>query len=100
MPVAFACRTGEPSMKFRLGNQGKNRKLAAFSFWCAATCFIGVAGATRVSAQEPASAAKSDAKPTPRLADGHPDLNGYWDTGGNNNLAVVKDGQITRATLD
>lgn len=39
-------------------------------------------------------------KPTPRLPDGHPDLNGYWDTGAASNLAVVKEGDTTRAVLD
>jgi hypothetical protein len=87
-------------MRFRLGNQGKNQKLAALFCFCAAACFMAAPDATRVWAQESPTAPKSDAKPTPRLPDGHPDLNGYWDTGGNNNLAVVKDGQITRATLD
>ena len=70
-------------MKFCLGNQWENRKFAALTLCCAAAGLIFLPGASTLSAQETTGAENSaGSKATPRLPDGHPDLNGYWDTGG------------------
>src|SRR5438309_1161418 len=55
--------------------------LIALSF--AAVCALP-AGAQQQRANAPAAAANTEdpaSKPTPRLADGHPDLNGFWAIG-------------------
>jgi hypothetical protein len=87
-------------MSFRLGIHG-NRKFATLAPFGAALCLVFALSVPGVSGQDAAGGKGSGAlKSTPRLADGHPDLNGYWETGANSNLAVVKDGGTTRAVLD
>src|SRR5271169_2286092 len=88
-------------MKFQFRSH-RTGKLAAMAVFCAASCLILMQAAPSAVGQEAAGGknAANSSKPTPRLPDGHPDLNGYWDTGAVSNLSVAKDGVTTRATLD
>ena len=88
-------------MEFRFRSD-KTRKFVATTVFCATSCLIFLQAAPSAVGQEAAGGKKAanSSKPTPRLPDGHPDLNGYWDTGAANNLSVVKEGGTVRATLD
>jgi hypothetical protein len=78
----------------------RQTRILAAILLSAALCFAVAPASPSVSAQEGESVQPPPAKATPRLSDGHPDLNGYWDTGANSNLAVSKEGNTTKAVLD
>src|SRR5258706_16098481 len=71
-------RSGELQMKF-------SRRMTVAAF--AVLALLPVAGLPLAAQQAPARTAPGAnnddpaAKPTPRLADGHPDLNGFWAIG-------------------
>ena len=76
------------------------RKLAPISILAVSSCLVFGQTAPALSAQGEGSGETTERNPTPHLPDGHPDLNGYWDTGAQSNITVTKQGDSVRAVLD
>src|SRR5579864_8836952 len=77
MRVRTCVNAGGFGMKF----QSLNYAVVAIVVSCMVPMRVGAQGNGRTAGSAAEAVIKAaEAKPTPRTVDGHPDLNGYWDT--------------------